>query len=56
MSATKTNYLAAFVNKETYEKVEKFRGQIPRSRVIEDALNHYLTAVAQAQGERQTKT
>jgi hypothetical protein len=51
-------FLGAYVNQETYKKIEQFRGQsaldgktvITRSKVIQDALNHYLTA----QGERST--
>jgi hypothetical protein len=53
-TATKTNYLGAYVGKETYEKVEQFRGQVPKSRVIEDAINYYLTA--QALGERKNES
>lgn len=44
MSTTTTKYLGAYVGQDTMDKLDKFRGQVPRSRVIENALIHYLTA------------
>jgi hypothetical protein len=43
-----TKYLGAYVAKDTLEKIEKLRGQVPRSRIIENALMQYL----ETQGER----
>ena len=57
MSSTKP-FLGAYVDRDTIQKVDEFRGRylpngtiVSRSRVIEDALLHYLTAKKTAQGE-----
>jgi len=41
---TKTAFLGAFVQPETLKQLDAFRGEVPRSRVIERAVNQYLQA------------
>ncbi|HKI07522.1 MAG TPA: hypothetical protein VKA09_03940 [Nitrososphaeraceae archaeon] len=42
-ATTTTKFLGAYVNQDTLEKLDKHRGRIPRSRIIEDALIYFLT-------------
>jgi hypothetical protein len=49
--STTTKFLGAYVGQDTLEKLDKFRGQVPRSRVIENALLQFL----ETQRERGTK-
>ena len=49
-------YLNATVEPETIKKIDAFRGMIPRSRIVNKALNQYLERElgTKAQGERQS--
>ena len=35
-------FLGASINPETWRDLERFRGEIPRSRIVERALKQYL--------------
>jgi hypothetical protein len=50
-TTTTTKFLGAYVAQDTIEKVDRYRANTPRSRIIESALIQFL----EAHGDRKTK-
>ena len=52
-------YLTAYLNRGTIDKIDNLRGEVPRSRVVQRALNQYLerelSAITLASGERNNR-